>query len=123
MADSRRRLGSAGEAEARRRLETQGYHILEANWRSRAGELDLIARDGDRLVFIEVRARSAASSGRFGTAAESVDARKQMQVRSVAQSYLAKTMQRDAFIRFDVIAVTIDASGVVQEYKHYEAAF
>lgn len=123
MTDNRKRLGVVGEAEARRRLEMDGYQILEANWRSRAGELDLIARDGDRLVFVEVRARSAASAGRFGTAAESVDARKQKQVRSVAQSYLGNTKQRDVFIRFDVIAVTIGPDDEIQDYKHYEAAF
>lgn len=123
MTVNRKRLGSLGEAEALRRLEMQGYHILETNWRSRAGELDLIARDGDRLVFIEVRARSAVSAGRFGTAAESVDARKQMQVRSVAQAYLGMTKQRDAFVRFDVIAVTIGPDDDIQDYRHYEAAF
>ncbi|MEK3882118.1 YraN family protein [Paenibacillus sp. PL2-23] len=123
MTVNRKRLGALGEAEASRRLALQGYEILETNWRSRLGELDLIAREGGRLVFIEVRARSAGSVGRFGTAAESVDARKQNKLRSVAAAYLTMTRQRDAFVRFDVIAVTIGEDDRIEAYTHYEAAF
>lgn len=123
MTINRQRLGKVGEAEARRRLELEGYTIQAANWRSRFGELDLVARFGDRLIFIEVRARSAASEGRYGTAAESVDYKKQRQVRSVAQSYMAATNQREAATRFDVIAVTIGTDDKIQFYRHYEGAF
>ncbi|RIX51841.1 YraN family protein [Paenibacillus nanensis] len=123
MSVNRQRLGKLGEAEARRRLEQEGYIIQAVNWRSRFGELDLVAQHGERLVFIEVRARSAASGGRYGTAAESVDFKKQRQVRSLAQAYMAATNQRDAAIRFDVITLTIGLDGTIQAYSHYEAAF
>lgn len=123
MTINRQRLGKLGEAEARRRLELEGYTIQAVNWRSKLGELDLVAQLGERLIFIEVRARSAASEGRYGTAAESVDYRKQRQVRNVAQAYMAATNQRDAATRFDVIAVSIGMNDAIESYRHYEAAF
>ncbi|MFD0587846.1 YraN family protein [Paenibacillus sp. GCM10027627] len=123
MSAERQRLGQMGEEEARRRLEQSGYQLLAANWRSRLGELDLIAEHGDRIVFIEVRARSAASLARYGTAAESVDFRKQRQVRQLAQLYLKAVNQAEAAIRFDVIAVTFGLDGAVEEYKHVQSAF
>lgn len=123
MSVNRQHIGRIGEAEARRRLVQGGYTILAANWRTKQGELDLVARSGERIIFIEVRSRSAASNGRFGTAAESVDPRKQRQVRLLAQKYLQLTHQFDAPIRFDVIAITINADDSIADYKHYEAAF
>ncbi|MFF2888058.1 YraN family protein [Paenibacillus sp. NPDC057967] len=123
MSANRLRIGRIGEAEAKRRLELGGYVILAVNWRRRQGELDLVARDGERIVFVEVRSRSAASSGRYGTAAESVDPRKQRQVRMLAQKYMQLTNRHDAAMRFDVIAVTIGADDTIAEYRHYEAAF
>jgi len=123
MSVNRQHIGRIGEAEARRRLVLGGYTILAANWRNRQGELDLVARSGERIIFVEVRSRSAASRGRFGTAAESVDPRKQRQVRLLAQRYLQLTNRFDAPIRFDVIAITINDDDTIADYKHYEAAF
>lgn len=123
MTINRQRIGKLGEAEARRRLEQEGYVIQAANWRSRFGELDLVACHGERLVFIEVRSRSTVSEGRYGTASESVDWKKQRQVRSLAQAYMMATNQRDAAIRFDVITVTIGVDDSIQSYRHFEAAF
>ncbi|REK76491.1 YraN family protein [Paenibacillus paeoniae] len=123
MSVNRQRLGRIGEAEARRRLELLGYVILVANWRTRHGELDVVAVDGERLVFVEVRSRSAVSGGRYGTAAESVDPRKQRQVRLLAQSYMHFTNRYDASVRFDVIAVTIGEEDNITDYRHYKAAF
>lgn len=123
MSVNRQHIGRIGEVEARRRLVQGGYTILAANWRTRQGEIDLVARSGERIIFVEVRSRSTASSGRFGTAAESVDPRKQRQVRLLAQKYLQLTNRFDAPIRFDVIAITINADETIADYKHYEAAF
>ncbi|MNH38730.1 hypothetical protein D3C79_998090 [compost metagenome] len=73
-------------------------------------------------MFVEVRTRSM--STRFGTAAESVDRRKQLQVRSTAQVYLRSSGLADAAVRFDVIALTLNKQdGSVSELKHYVAAF
>lgn len=123
MSANRQRIGRAGEAEARRRLESQGYNILAANWRTKQGEIDLIARDGHRLVFIEVRSRSSASGAKYGTPAESVDLRKKRRLRLLAQKYMQLTSQQHASVRFDVIAVTIGDEDDITDYKHYEAAF
>ena len=59
----RHRLGALGEKVARKRLEAAGYRVLETNYRARAGEIDLVAEDGQTLVFVEVRTRSAQSLG------------------------------------------------------------
>ena len=98
-----------------------GYRIVERNWRCRSGEIDIIAESDSRLVFIEVRTRSFA--GRFGTAAESVNYRKQLRVRSTAQVYLRSKNMTQSAVRFDVIAVMLDSDGKLQQYEHYEAAF
>ncbi|MBW7461085.1 YraN family protein, partial [Paenibacillus sepulcri] len=77
---------------------------------------------GAELVFVEVRTRK--SGGRFGTAAESVDARKQRQVRTIAEVYMQATGTHGMPVRFDVIAVMVDrGSGSVVELNHIEAAF
>lgn len=105
--DKRRETGRRGEEAAAHYLAAQGFRILHRNWRCRLGELDIVAEDGDTLVFVEVRTRAA--QGRFGTAAESVDARKRRKLVALAQAYLAMTGRRNAPIRFDVIACTTRA--------------
>ncbi|GKU78609.1 YraN family protein [Paenibacillus sp. L3-i20] len=123
MSTNKQRIGKLGEEEACRRLMEAGYTIREMNWRSRRGELDIVAARGEKLIFIEVRTRGATSAGRFGSAAESVDYRKQQQVRVIAQSYLQYIKRFDTPIQFDVIAILVGEDDVIQEYRHYEAAF
>jgi len=77
--------GAAAEALAERFLQARGLTILERNFRCRGGEIDLIAREGETLVFVEVRLRGSA---RFGGAAASIDARKAARIRLAAQYYL-----------------------------------
>jgi putative endonuclease len=105
--DRRRETGRRGEEAAAHYLAARGWRILHRNWRCRLGELDIVAEDGDTLVFVEVRTR--APHGRFGTAAESVDARKRRKLASLAQVYLAMTGRRNASVRFDVVACTAGA--------------
>lgn len=123
MTTERLIIGKLGEEEAERRLRLSGYEILARNWRCRSGEIDIIARNGECIVFVEVRSRSKASGSRFGTAAESVDYRKQAKVRIVAQMYLSRNRMPEARIRFDVITVTVDTSNEIHDYRHYESAF
>jgi putative endonuclease len=123
MSTERQRIGKLGEAEAARRLAQAGLTILASNWRCRSGEIDLIAREGETIVFVEVRSRGSASGARFGTAAESVDARKRMKIRSVAQTYLRQHQLQQSRIRFDVVAITIGRADDIETYRHYEAAF
>lgn len=100
---------------------TRGYQIAERNWRCRAGELDLVAMDGETLVFVEVRTRRPGRS--FGTAEESVDWRKQRKVRSVADFYLHRQGLYNHQIRFDLITVQTDAEGRFVRLDHYRNAF
>jgi putative endonuclease len=96
-------------------LRRRGYRIVERNFRCRAGEIDLIARDGDTLVFVEVRARASA---RFGAAIENVTVAKQRQVARVARWYLAQCREvAPPPCRFDVVGITGD------EVEHIRDAF
>jgi putative endonuclease len=95
--------------------------ILARNWRARSGEIDIIGETDGRLVFVEVRTRRA--SGRFGTALESVDARKQRQVRETALVYLHATRQAERSCRFDVVAVTVEGAGGKADIVHIPNAF
>lgn len=96
-------VGASAEAAATRLLIERGYAIVERNFRCKAGELDLIARDGGVLVFVEVRSRADADHGH---AAETVDAHKQRQVARVAEYYLAVRDVDYDEVRFDVVAIT-----------------
>jgi putative endonuclease len=106
-------LGESGEDLACRALERRGYAILERRYRTRAGEIDIVARDGAVLVFVEVKARR---SGRFGHPAEAVTPGKRRRVARMAADYLARRRPRVSSCRFDVVAVTIgaDAAPVVE---------
>jgi putative endonuclease len=99
----RQRIGQAAEDAAVEFLKTQGLEILLRNFRLRLGELDIVARDGDTLVIVEVRRRS---SNRFGGAAASVDFRKQAKLRRAAALLLQQRKTLAALcVRFDVIAL------------------
>lgn len=117
---SRSEVGRAGEDAAARHLLGLGYALIERNWRCRAGEIDLIAEDGNALVFVEVRSRS--NPTRFGTAVEAVSPRKCRQVREVAAYYLRQQAGFGRTVRFDVVAVTFGNDGVT-ELKHLPGAF
>lgn len=121
---SRVAVGKLGEEAARDYLEALGWRILDANWRCRSGELDMVAElpEGEEaLVFIEVRTRR--EGGRFGTAAESVDYRKQLKLRRMAQMYMYSKRMQERKVRFDVITVMLDKTLQVQNIRHYEGAF
>ena len=91
--------GRAGEDAAAALLEAHGYRIVARNVRLPGGEIDIIARDGDTVVFVEVKARA---SGSFGSAAGAVDARKRATLRAVASDWLQVAAPR-AHARFDVV--------------------
>ena len=98
------RLGRQAEQLARRRLQDRGLLLLQCNYRAPGGEIDIIARDGDTLVFVEVRCRS---SGAVGGAAASVDARKRARIVRAARHFLcaAGAAWAQSPCRFDVVAV------------------
>lgn len=96
-----RRLGRWGEELAAGYLRRKGFSIRAANWRSRFGEIDLIAEDGTYLCFVEVKLRKSAA---YGSAAAFVDRRKQDKLRATARLYLART-PTNLQPRFDVIEI------------------
>lgn len=102
---SRQVDGGAAEEQAARFLAARGLSIVGRNFRTRLGEIDLIARDGATLVFVEVRRR--ASSARFGGALGSIDGRKRRRLEAAARLYLAR-LRAEPACRFDVIALQGD---------------
>ncbi|MDF1578129.1 MAG: YraN family protein [Desulfurivibrionaceae bacterium] len=97
-------LGRRGEELARRFLQKGGYRILETNYRGLLGEIDLVAREGDCLVFVEVKTRSTAA---YGHPFESINPRKQYQLSKVAGEYLAAHGGAEQFCRFDAVSVLL----------------
>ncbi|HEX5714119.1 MAG TPA: YraN family protein [Solirubrobacterales bacterium] len=125
MTAARQALGRQAEELVAGRLAAAGWEILARNARTRHGELDLVARDGRTLVFVEVKAGRAGA--RFGPERPvlAVDARKQRRLRRLATAWMAANRGRVAYalIRFDVVGVTIDRAGRVTDVEHIEAAF
>lgn len=108
-----RRLGADAESRAASFLAGLGYEILERNFSCRMGELDIIARDGDTVVFVEVRSRSSLS---YGLAQETVVAAKRRKLVKTAQLY-AQARALDCPMRFDVVAFGPDG------LEHFPDAF
>jgi putative endonuclease len=102
MTMRRKELGERGESLAVEELERRGYEILTRRYRTDFGEIDIIARDADTLVFVEVKARV---SGDFGGGAAAVDRRKQRRLTAMAVDYLARAKVVDEPCRFDVVAI------------------
>ena len=104
MTQARLELGRYGEDLAYKRIKRLGYKKIIRNYRCPLGEVDLIANDGDTLVFIEIKTRRGKSTG---YAKEAVNARKQRQLSKVALSYMKSNNCSEAKARFDVIAISI----------------
>lgn len=114
-----RLFGQAAESAAERYLRRKGYRIVARNARTPSGELDLVARIGQTLVFVEVKARGSSA---YGGAAGAVDGRKQARLIKQAAQYLARHRLRDQPCRFDVILCGRDG-GVPAVVEHIEQAF
>ena len=99
---TRQALGREAERRAEAFLREKGMEILARNWRIREAEIDLIARDGAYLVFVEVKARSSAA---YGQPRVAVNARKRRRIALAAACYLQEQNCADAFARFDVVEV------------------
>lgn len=119
MTEKRLALGAWGEDQAVRYLRRQGMKILERNFRTAAGEIDIIARHQKWLVFVEVKTRRGV---RFGTPQEAVGQHKQQQIIRTAQWYLQKHPSGKLQPRFDVVAILCQ-SDAVAEVTHIENAF
>jgi len=113
------RRGLLGERAARDHLQATGMKFLTANYRSRRGEIDLVFRDGDCLVFVEVKTRSSETWGRPASA---VNARKRRALSRVALQYLRSLKQPRVTMRFDVVEVLL-ANGGVRDVRHLPNTF
>ena len=105
MPNRRKKFGEKGEALAAGQLKKEGYQIIETNYRTKLGEIDIIAKDKDTIVFVEVKARS---SVRFGSPKWAVTPQKQKKISVVALYYLKSTNQSNAKARFDVVTVALN---------------
>jgi putative endonuclease len=116
-------LGRAGEQMAAEHLVRLGYEIVERNYRTRWGELDIVARTGSTLAFCEVKTRRA--GGRAGGPFDAVGPGKQARVRKMAGRWLIDRRDRPYadVIRFDAIGVTVDGAGRLVELRHLQGAF
>jgi putative endonuclease len=102
MLNRQQKFGEKGEEIAVRHLKKRGYKIIETNYRTKLGEIDIIAQDKDTIVFAEVKTRR---SVQFGNPKQAVTIRKQKKISMVALYYLKATGQSSARARFDVVAV------------------
>ncbi|MDX1953039.1 MAG: YraN family protein [Verrucomicrobiota bacterium] len=113
------RKGNFGERAAKKHLQQAGLKFLTANFKSNRGEIDLIFRDGECLVFIEVKTRS---SEEWSRPAVAVDGRKRRLIAQTAFDYLRRLKEPKVPFRFDIVEVLL-AEGVVSEIRHLPNAF
>jgi putative endonuclease len=110
VSQARQLLGKYGETLACAELERRGYAIVARRYRARGGEIDIIARDGETIVFVEVKAREGRA---FGEAAEAVTGWKRRRLVHMALDYLARHRLADRPCRFDVVSIHFDAGRAV----------
>ena len=120
--DPRQFFGKMGEDLACAELASRGYAILARGYRTRYGEIDIVAREGEWIVFVEVKARAG---GEFGGAAAAVTGWKQRRITNMAVEYLSRHRLHDRPCRFDVVTVdVIDNEPRVEVYPHaFESAY
>ena len=118
MSNARQQLGNEGESIACAELEKLGYVIVERNYRSRFGEIDIVANDAGTVVFVEVKTKT---SGDFGDPVEEVTTQKQRQIVSMGEYYATYCCPPDTPCRFDV--VTVDFSVLPPHITVYKDAF
>ena len=117
---TRAQIGKLAENAAARYLQVHGYAILERNWRCALGEIDIVARQQDEIVFVEVKSRT---SDELARPADAVHARKQEKLSLLARSYLAQNVRGEAACRFDVVEVLMTEAGAVSEISLFKGAF
>lgn len=105
MVDTRRKLGNRGEKIAAKFLRKQGYQIIEKNYRSRLGEIDIVAKEDESVVFVEVKTRCSTD---FGLPEEALSYDKRRRLSKLALGYLAHRRIKDTNCRFDVVSILMD---------------
>ncbi len=119
MLNRRQKFGKTGEDLAETYLKQKGFTILERNYRTKIGEIDIIAKENTTVVFIEVKARSSSA---YGSPKSAVDYRKQKKISMIASQYLKQNRTRNQRSRFDVVSVK-QAPNEPAEIEHVVNAF
>jgi putative endonuclease len=119
MSDRRRQLGDLGERLARDHLIERGFKVLDTNYRCPIGEIDIVAEDGDDLVFVEVRTRRGRE---LGTPEESITKAKKERLISLAQTYLQEKGVEQRQYRIDLVAVAFSKQGALERVELIENA-
>jgi putative endonuclease len=114
MPINRKKLGALGERIAKEHIEKLGYRIIETNFRCREGEIDIIAQEGEQLVFVEVRTRRGLD---FGSPEESITVSKRQKLIEVAYAYLQSHEVLSPSWRIDVVAVELGMGGTVSRVE------
>lgn len=120
MTDKRKSIGSYGEDLACEHLRLQGYNILARNYRIKLGEIDIIARVGEVLVFVEVKTRKSLS---YGYGLESITWKKQQTIKKIAEYYYNTLHNNNLQARIDVIDIVLNQDNSLQQLRHIESAF
>jgi putative endonuclease len=125
MTVARRRTGQIAEDLVAEYLVAEGWEIVERNARTRYGELDIVARDGNVLVFLEVKGARAGTSYGPERPICSIDFRKQRRVRHLAAAWMSERRDQPRYddIRFDAVGVILDADGRPLDVEHLKGAF
>ena len=119
MTSPRQGLGRRGEELARRRLESLDYTIHARNYRTKHGEIDLVAKHGGTLVFVEVRTKRG---GSFGSPEESITQSKRAHLIASAQDYVSNNDMAECDWRIDLVAVELDSAGRLRRIEVIENA-
>ena len=119
MSTSRKRTGDAGEKAAAKFLKEHDYDILDTNFRCRYGEIDIIARHGDCLVFVEVHTKKSLT---YGTPEESITRSKMDKLILTSQTYMQQHEDAPLNWRIDVIAIVMDGDDTVRSIELIEGA-
>jgi len=118
MSTLKQQIGQLGERAAQKYLQNKGYAIIEQNYYSRFGEIDIVAKEGERFVFVEVKTRTNVN---YGLPEQSVGRRKHSKVSKTIQDYFWKKKIVTENYRFDVIAVFLNMTTNMAKIKHYRA--
>jgi putative endonuclease len=116
----KKEVGKLGEDIASSHIFKNGYSIIERNFRTKFGEIDIIAKDHKYIAFIEVKTRKGT---RFGYPREAVDKFKQSKIKNIASLYLAKKKLWDSSVRFDVVEIILDDKNDVKSVVLIKNAF
>ncbi len=123
MSSGNRRLGQWGERQARLHLEANGYEIVAANYRCRAGELDIVAAQGEEIVFVEVKTRRGVA---FGRGSESISPVRAERLAAVAEEFLQANSPggyaSSTQWRIDLVCVNLDSNGKLISVDHIKHA-